>query len=59
MLSRSGPLPPGSGWSFELKWDGFRARIKLPKNVREEPNPPTMEHFLAILDSIGQKFRLR
>lgn len=27
MLSRSGPLPFGSGWSFELKWDGFRAIV--------------------------------
>jgi bifunctional non-homologous end joining protein LigD len=25
MLSRPGPLPSGPGWSFELKWDGFRA----------------------------------
>jgi hypothetical protein len=22
-----GPLPSGSGWSFELKWDGFRAIV--------------------------------
>jgi bifunctional non-homologous end joining protein LigD len=27
MLSRPGPLPSGSGWSFELKWDGFRALV--------------------------------
>jgi len=27
MLSRAGPLPSGSGWSFELKWDGFRALV--------------------------------
>jgi bifunctional non-homologous end joining protein LigD len=27
MLSRPGPLPPGSAWSFELKWDGFRAIV--------------------------------
>ena len=27
MLSRPGPLPSGSGWSFELKWDGFRAIV--------------------------------
>jgi bifunctional non-homologous end joining protein LigD len=27
MLSRSGPLPSGSGWSYELKWDGFRAIV--------------------------------
>jgi bifunctional non-homologous end joining protein LigD len=25
MLARSGPLPDGGGWSFEVKWDGFRA----------------------------------
>ena len=33
-------------------------RIKLPKNVRDEPNPPTMEHYLAILDAVGEKHRL-
>ena len=27
MLSRPGPLPSGRGWSFELKWDGFRAIV--------------------------------
>jgi bifunctional non-homologous end joining protein LigD len=27
MLSRPGPLPTGQGWSFELKWDGFRAIV--------------------------------
>jgi len=27
MLSRPGPLPTGPGWSFELKWDGFRALV--------------------------------
>jgi bifunctional non-homologous end joining protein LigD len=27
MLSRPGPLPLGSEWSFELKWDGFRAIV--------------------------------
>jgi bifunctional non-homologous end joining protein LigD len=27
MLSRPGPLPFGSEWSFELKWDGFRAIV--------------------------------
>ncbi len=27
MLSHPGPLPSGSGWSFELKWDGFRALV--------------------------------
>jgi bifunctional non-homologous end joining protein LigD len=27
MLSRPGPLPSGSEWSFELKWEGFRAIV--------------------------------
>jgi hypothetical protein len=27
MLSRPGPLPSGSGWSFELERDGFRAIV--------------------------------
>ena len=27
MLSHPGPLPSGSGWSYELKWDGFRALV--------------------------------
>jgi len=27
MLSRPGPLPTGQGWSYELKWDGFRAIV--------------------------------
>lgn len=25
MLAVAGPLPTGSGWSYELKWDGIRA----------------------------------
>ena len=27
MLARTGPLPAGPGWSFEVKWDGFRALV--------------------------------
>jgi bifunctional non-homologous end joining protein LigD len=27
MLARPGSLPSGPGWSFELKWDGFRAIV--------------------------------
>jgi integrase len=33
------------------------SRVKVPKRVLEEPNPPTAEHFLAILDSIVQRPR--
>ncbi len=27
MLARTGPLPLGLGWSYEVKWDGFRALV--------------------------------
>ena len=33
-------------------------RVKLPKQVREEPNPPSAEHTEAILAAIGAKWRL-
>jgi bifunctional non-homologous end joining protein LigD len=34
MLSRPGPLPFGPGWSFELKWDGFRALVSTEDGLR-------------------------
>ena len=34
MLSRPGPLPSGSGWSFELNWDGFRAIVSTEDQLR-------------------------
>jgi len=33
MLSRPGPLPSGSEWSFELKWDGFRALVSTEEGL--------------------------
>jgi bifunctional non-homologous end joining protein LigD len=34
MLARPGRLPSGSGWSFELKWDGFRAIVSTEDGPR-------------------------
>jgi integrase len=34
------------------------ARVKLPKHEREEPQPPTGEQFAAILEAMGEKYRL-
>jgi bifunctional non-homologous end joining protein LigD len=34
MLARSAPLPTGSGWSFEPKWDGFRALVSTVDGLR-------------------------
>jgi integrase len=33
-------------------------RVKLPKQTREEPNPPTAEHVEAILAAVGAKWKL-
>jgi bifunctional non-homologous end joining protein LigD len=27
MLARSGPVPTRGDWSYEVKWDGFRALV--------------------------------
>lgn len=33
-------------------------RVKLPKQIREEPNPPQADHFEAIIDALGAKWKL-
>ena len=33
-LARPAPLPTGSGWSYELKWDGFRAIVSTEEGLR-------------------------
>ncbi len=33
-------------------------RVRLPKQTREEPKPPSAEHFLAIIEALGEKWRL-
>jgi hypothetical protein len=34
MLARPGTLPTGAGWSYELKWDGFRAIVRRGREFR-------------------------
>ena len=34
VLSRPGPVPDGPGWSFEPKWDGFRAIVSTEDGIR-------------------------
>jgi ATP-dependent DNA ligase len=36
MLARPAPLPSGSGWSFELMWDGFRAIVSTKNSFQKE-----------------------
>jgi integrase len=33
-------------------------RVKKPKQVREEPQPPSAEQFVAIVEAIGKRWRL-
>ena len=33
-------------------------RVKLPKRVTEEVNPPSDDHYLAIIDTLMQRWRL-
>lgn len=33
-------------------------RVKLPRQVREEPNPPTADQWEAILEAMGARWRL-
>jgi bifunctional non-homologous end joining protein LigD len=34
MLLRSGPIPTGRAWSFDVKWDGFRALVSTVDGLR-------------------------
>jgi ATP-dependent DNA ligase len=34
MLLRSGQIPTGQGWVFELKYDGFRAMVSIEKGLQ-------------------------
>ncbi len=33
-------------------------RVRKPRQVREEANPPSAEQFLAIVEAMGEKWRL-
>jgi bifunctional non-homologous end joining protein LigD len=34
MLARPGPIPRRGDWSFEVKWDGFRALVSTENGLR-------------------------
>jgi hypothetical protein len=35
MLARSGRLPVGGSWSYEVKWDGFRTVVSTEGHLLE------------------------
>ena len=40
MLARSGPLPEYGRWSFEVKWDGFRALVSTHDGLHVRSRRP-------------------
>src|SRR3954466_9966879 len=34
MLAKSGRIPTRTGWSYEVKWDGFRAIVATDRGLR-------------------------
>jgi len=34
MLARSGSIPTGGHWAYEVKWDGFRAIVSTEGRCR-------------------------
>src|SRR5215217_7837612 len=50
MLARSGPIPPGRGWTFEPKLDGFRCLVCTHAGFRARSRRGwRMEHLLPEL----------
>jgi ATP-dependent DNA ligase len=35
MLAKSGKLPTRGAWSYEVKWDGFRAIVSTEGRLRQ------------------------
>ena len=53
MLARSGRLPEGSGWSYEVKWDGFRAIVSTEEGLRVQSRRRwRMEPLLPVLEEL-------
>lgn len=49
MLARSGRMPTGGNYSFEVKWDGFRAvSTEGPLRVRSRRGWDMTEHVMFL-----------
>jgi hypothetical protein len=46
MLSSSGQMTVGLGWSFEVKWDGFGSRVDGGSVAGAEP--ARLEHHVLV-----------
>jgi bifunctional non-homologous end joining protein LigD len=61
MLARSGPLPEGAGWAFEVKFDGIRAQLRWDRRslcLRSRPGRDCTDAFpelASLADSLGRR----
>jgi bifunctional non-homologous end joining protein LigD len=59
MLAKSGPLPEGDDWRFELKVDGFRAVVSTTGGLRVRSRRGwRMEHLLPELADLPPRLTL-
>jgi ATP-dependent DNA ligase len=58
MLSRPRPLPCGSGWSFELEWDGFRAIVSTEDGLRVRSRSIRRQKTSGIGEESGEGWAL-
>jgi ATP-dependent DNA ligase len=55
LAKRVGELPPGEGWIFEPKWDGFRALIFRDRDevfIQSRDEKPLDRYFPELIDPI-------
>src|SRR5687768_7431591 len=55
LAKRVGELPPGEGWIFEPKWDGFRALIFRDGDeifIQSRDEKPLNRYFPEVLDPL-------
>src|SRR2546423_7868508 len=55
LAKRVGELPPGEGWIFEPKWDGFRALVFRDKDeifIQSRDEKPLNRYFPELLEAL-------
>src|SRR5919205_3388810 len=55
LANRVGVLPPGTGWIFEPKWDGFRTLIFRDGNelfIQSRDEKPLERYFPELIDPL-------
>jgi ATP-dependent DNA ligase len=62
LAKRVGELPPGEGWIFEPKWDGFRALIFRDGDeifIQSRDEKPLNRYFPELIDPLAHTLERR